>query len=112
MTTSKHTPGGWYAQQTLIPVGGEVSWAVLCEKDLNAGYVVAMCYGPDAEANAQAIVAAEAVNRKLLEALEWLVNIGYDVGKDGGRPKYGEFEDAILSAQRAIAKATGGNDDE
>ena len=52
---SKHTLGEWYAQQTLIPVGDEVSWAVLCEENLNAGYVVAMCYGPDAEANAKMI---------------------------------------------------------
>ena len=81
---------GIYAEETIRAYGGHV----ICETVMPA--------------NAKLIAAAP----ELLEALEWLVNIGYDVGKDGGRPKYGEFEDAILSAQRAIAKATGGDDDE
>lgn len=36
-------------------------------------------------------------------ALEWLVNLGHGVGKAGGPPEPGEFEDAMQLAEAALA---------
>ena len=41
----------------------------------------------------------------LVKVLEWLVNLGYGVGKAGGAPEDGEFEDAIEAGKAALAKA-------
>ena len=98
---AEHTPGQWYAKQTLTSVGDEISWAVLCEKDLNAGFVVAMCYGPDAEANAQALVTARAVNKQLLEACLWALKALNDRDLE-------VRSIAEKMCKAAIAKATGG----
>ena len=42
---------------------------------------------------------------KLEGALRWLVNLGHDVGKNGGPPEHGEFEAALTEARAALEKA-------
>ena len=106
---SKHTPGEWYTQQTLTSVGDEVSWAVLCEKDLNAGFVVAMCYGPDAQPNARLIAAAPEL-LEVLDELVWELDRYGDTGwYDAPSKEKGDAGKLITRARRAIAKATGGD---
>ena len=52
-------------------------------------------------------LAAERQAREALEqALEWLVNLGHGVGKAGGSPEFGEFEEA-LNAGRVLLHGTG-----
>lgn len=44
---------------------------------------------------------------ELLAALKWLTNVACGVGKAGGTPESGEFEDAVKQAQAVIARAEG-----
>ena len=37
------------------------------------------------------------------DALNWLVYLAHDVGKDGGRPKPGEWEAAFEAGEQALA---------
>jgi len=62
-----------------------------------------ICQGK--EPTAQTIVRAVNNHEALVKALEWLVNLGYGVGKAGGAPEDGEFEGAIEAGKAALAKA-------
>ena len=94
---SKHTPGPWHIFERLHRI-------FVC--DALGEQIAIVSQRENKIASARLIAAAP----ELLEACEWLVNIGYDVGKGGGKPEYGEFEAAILSAGKAITKAIGGNE--
>lgn len=58
---------------------------------------------PEREANIQFLLAAPDMH----DALRWLVNIGSGVGKAGGPPEAGEFEEALTAAKNVLAKAEG-----
>ena len=48
------------------------------------------------------ILALVARVRALTEALEWLTNLGHDVGKSGGSAELGEIEQALEHAQKIL----------
>jgi len=48
------------------------------------------------------LVQAEKREAVLREALDWLTHLGHGVGKAGGAPEHGEFEDALNEARAAL----------
>lgn len=96
---SEATPRPWGQ----VSVGGK---RYISATDNGNETLVGMLFMPEkARANAGLIVRAVNSHDALVEALEWLVNVGCGVGRAGGAPEEGEFEAAIEAGKVALAKA-------
>ena len=96
---SKYTAGTWYFRPTLHDQDAPEAYAVLAEKGLNDDVPIALCWGPDAEANARLI----STKPLLLDALRHLLR---EVVGDVQALSCVDLRH-IRAAQDAIAKATG-----
>ena len=106
---SKHTPGPWYFRPTLQGSESPEAYAVMAEKALNDDAPVAMCWGPDAEANARLMATVP----ELLSSCRRLVGL---VERITTRPDLttttAEIGAIIDMAYYDMKRATGGDDDE
>lgn len=99
MSELKITPGPWKAFKRF-----RWNWGVLVDgEDPDDDYLDIEIDGERAEANAQAISAVP----EMIEALEWLTHVCWGVGKAGGKPEPGEYEESVEAAKAALAKAKG-----
>lgn len=54
---------------------------------------------------------AEQREQRVLEALEWLINLGHGLGKAGNKPEIGEFEAAMVAGEKVLTDDTKGEPD-
>lgn len=97
---SEHTPGPW-------------EYAGITETEKTHGWFVKVAEGRTisvegrcaAEAHSNACLVAAAPD--LFAALYWILHLESGIGKRGGEPEPGEYEDALDAGKDAIVKAKG-----